>query len=74
MHNTAKERINKKEIERNIFYQNFSTHMLQKNGDFNVQHINLSNSMTVLFTKTTPTEIFAKMVHKIGMRKFKYLN
>ena len=59
-----------KHISPKIFY----THELQKNGDINVQQIRSSDNVADLFTKSLPTATFKKMVHKLGMRKFKSLD
>ena len=52
----------------------FYTHELQKNGDINVQQIRSNDNVTNLFTKSLPTATFKKMVHKLGMRRFKSLD
>ena len=52
----------------------FYTHELQKNGDINVQQIRSSDNVADLFTKSLPTTTFKKMVHKLGMRRFKSLD
>ncbi|KAM3265463.1 hypothetical protein P3L10_002457 [Capsicum annuum] len=49
----------------------FYIHELQKNGDINVQQIRSSENVADLFTKSSPITIFKKMVHKIGMQRFK---
>ena len=52
----------------------FDTNELQKNGDINVQQIRSSDNVADLFTKSLPTAIFKKKVHKLGMRRFKSLD
>ncbi|XP_059284817.1 uncharacterized protein LOC132038110 [Lycium ferocissimum] len=52
----------------------FFTHELQKNSDINVQQIRSSDNMADLITKSLSTATFEKMVHKIGMRRLKYLD
>ena len=59
-----------KHISPKLFY----THELQKNGDINVQQIRSSDNVADLFTKSLPTATFKKMVHKLGMRRFKSLD
>ena len=59
-----------KHISPKLFY----THELQKNGDINVQQIRSSDNVSDLFTKSLPTATFKKMVHKLGMRRFKSLD
>ena len=59
-----------KHISPKLFY----THELQKNGDINVQQIRSSDNVADLFTKSLPTATFNKMVHKLGMRRFKSLD
>ena len=59
-----------KHISLKLFY----THELQKNGDINVQQIRSSDNVSDLFTKSLPTATFKKMVHKLGMRRFKSLD
>ena len=59
-----------KHISPKLFY----THKLQKNGNINVQQIRSSDNVADLFTKSLPTAIFKKMVHKLGMRRFKSLD
>ena len=49
----------------------FCTYELQKNGDIDVQQIRSSDNVADLFTKSLPTATFKKMVHKIGMQRFK---
>ena len=49
----------------------FYIHELQKNDDINVQQIRSTNNVTDLFTKYSPIATFKKMLHKIGMQKFK---
>ncbi len=49
----------------------FYIHELQKNGDINVQQIRSSDNVVDLFTKSPPIATFKKMVHKIGMQRFK---
>ena len=56
-----------KHISSKLFY----IHELQKNGDINMQQIRSSNNVTGLFIKSLPTATFKKMVHKVGMQRFK---
>ena len=59
-----------KHISPKLFY----TDELQKNGDINVQQICSSDNVADLFTKSLPTATFKKIVHKLGMRRFKSLD
>ena len=56
-----------KHISPKLFY----THELQKNGDIDVQQIRSSDNVANLFTKSLSTVTFKKMMHKIGMQRFK---
>ncbi|KAM3356381.1 hypothetical protein P3S68_023095 [Capsicum galapagoense] len=49
----------------------FYIHELQKNGDISVQQIRSSENVADLSTKSSPITTFKKMVHKIGMQRFK---
>ncbi|KAM3379742.1 hypothetical protein P3S68_012156 [Capsicum galapagoense] len=49
----------------------FYIHELQKNDDINVQQIRSTDNVTDLFTKSSPITTFKKMMHKIGMQRFK---
>ncbi|MBW1279447.1 hypothetical protein KYD79_27125, partial [Escherichia coli] len=51
----------------------FFTHDLQKNGDVRVLQIHSSENLADLFTKALPTATFKKLVHGIGLRRFKDL-
>ena len=59
-----------KHISPKLFY----THEFLKSGDINVQQIRSGDNVTDLFTKSLQTVTFKKMVHKLGMRIFKYLD
>ena len=59
-----------KHISPKLFY----AHELQKNGDINVQQIRSSDNVADLFTKSLLIATFKKMVHKLGMRRFKSLD
>ncbi|KAF3629214.1 hypothetical protein FXO37_29032 [Capsicum annuum] len=56
-----------KHISSKLFY----SHDLQKNGDINMQQIRSSDNVADLFTKSPPIATFEKMIHKIGMQRFK---
>ncbi|KAF3683347.1 actin [Capsicum annuum] len=56
---------------KHIFSKLFYIHELQKNDDINVQQIRSTENVTDLFTKSSPIVTFKKMLHKIGMQKFK---
>ena len=49
----------------------FFTHELQKKREIDVHQIRSSENLADLFTKALPSTTFAKLVYKIGMRKFK---
>ncbi|KAM3397175.1 hypothetical protein P3S68_000687 [Capsicum galapagoense] len=49
----------------------FYIHELQKNDDINMQQIRSTDNVIDLFTKSSPIATFKKMLHKIGMQKFK---
>ena len=49
----------------------FFTHVLQKSGEIDVQQIYLSDNLVDLFTKSSPTSTFKKLIHKIGMCQLK---
>ena len=51
----------------------FFTYDLQKKGDINVQSIRSTNNLADLFTKALPTATFERLVHSIGMRRFRDL-
>ena len=51
----------------------FFTHDLEKNGEINVQQIRLKDNLADLFTKSLPTTTFEKLVHRIGMCRYKNL-
>ncbi|XP_074318046.1 secreted RxLR effector protein 161-like [Silene latifolia] len=51
----------------------FFTHDLQKSGDINVQQIRSSENLADLFTKALPTATFKKLLHQLGLRRFKDL-
>ncbi|XP_074266407.1 uncharacterized protein LOC141589674 [Silene latifolia] len=51
----------------------FFTHDLQKSGDINVQQIHSSENLADLFTKALPTTTFKKLLHQLGLRRFKDL-
>ncbi|XP_074318476.1 secreted RxLR effector protein 161-like [Silene latifolia] len=51
----------------------FFTHDLQKSGDINVQQIRSSENLADLFTKALPTTTFKKLLHQLGLRRFKDL-
>ena len=59
---------------KHISPKRFYTHELQKNGDINVQQIRSSDNVVDLFTKSLLNATFRKMVHKLGMRRFKSLD
>jgi hypothetical protein len=52
----------------------FYTHEVQKSGDIDVKHIQSSDNLTYLFTKTLPTATFKKLVNNIGIRRLKDLS
>ena len=61
-----------KEIELNTFLQSyFSTHEFQKCGEIDVQQIYSNDNLAYLFTKSSPTSTFKKLIYKIGMRQLK---
>ena len=63
-----------KVIKPSIFPQNsFYTHELQKNGEIDVKQIRSSDNLADLFTKSLPAATFKKIVHNIGMCRFKDL-
>ncbi|XP_074299319.1 secreted RxLR effector protein 161-like [Silene latifolia] len=51
----------------------FFTHDLQKSGDINVQQIRSSENLADLFTKALPIATFKKLLHQLGLRRFKDL-
>ena len=51
----------------------FFTYDLEKNGEINVQQIRSKDNLADLFTKSLPTATFEKLVHRIGMRRYKDL-
>ena len=51
----------------------FFTHDLEKNGEIDVQQIRSKDNLADLFTKSLPTATFEKLVHRIGMRRYKDL-
>ena len=51
----------------------FFTHDLQTKGDINVQLIRSTNNLADLFIKALPTATFERLVHSIGMRRFRDL-
>ena len=46
--------------------------LLEKNGEIKVKQIHLKDNMSDLFTKSL-TATFEKLVHMIGMRRYKDL-
>ncbi|KAF8096998.1 hypothetical protein N665_0297s0009 [Sinapis alba] len=52
----------------------FFTHDLQKNGDIRFVQVRSSDNLADLFTKALPTATFKKLVHLIGLRRFKDLD
>ena len=49
----------------------FYTHELQKSGAIDVQQIHLSDNLADLFTKSSSTSTFKKLIHMIGMCQLK---
>ena len=47
----------------------FFMHVLQQNGEIEVQQIRSSHNLADLFTKALPTSTFEKLRYKIGMRR-----
>ena len=61
-----------KEIELNTLTQSyFNTHELQKSGEINVQQIHSNDNIAYLFTKSSPTSTFKKLIYNIGMHQLK---
>ena len=61
-----------KEIERSTLHQSFSIHIsYKKNDDINMLQIRSNDNVANLFIKFSPITTFKKMVHKIGMQRFK---
>ena len=58
-----------KHISSKIFF----TYELQKKREIDVHQIRSSENLADLFTKALPSTTFAKLVHKIGMRRLKDL-
>ena len=52
----------------------FCTHELQKNGDINMQQIRASDNVANIFTKSLPIATFKRMMHKLGLPRFKSLD
>ena len=61
----------KRDRTKHILPKFFYTHELKMNGVINVQQICSSDNVADLFTKSLSTATFKKMVHKIGMQRFK---
>ena len=49
----------------------FFTHDLQNQGTIDVQQIRSSDNLADLFTKSLPKSSFERLVHEIGMRRFR---
>ena len=52
----------------------FYTHELQKSGKNDVQQIRSSDNLADLFTKSSPTSTFKKLIHKIGVHQLKHID
>ena len=52
----------------------FYTYELHKSGEIDEQQIRSSNNLAYLFTKSLPTSIFKKLIHKIIMYQLKDIN
>ena len=74
MHSRLKGGFIRGDRTKHISPKHFYTHELQKNDDINVQQIRSSDNVVDLFTKSLLNATFRKMVHKLGMRRFKSLD
>ena len=64
----------KEDRTKHIYPKFFYTHELQKSGKIDVQQIRSSDNVADLFTKSSPTSTFKKLIHKIEMHQLKYID
>ena len=63
----------KSNVAKDIAPKLFYPHKLQESGEINMLQITACDNLAELFTKSLPTSMFQKIVHKIGMRRLRNL-
>ena len=63
----------KSNVAKDIAPKLFYPHKLQESGEINILQIKSCDNLADLFTKSLPTSIFQKFLHKIGMRRLRNL-
>ena len=63
----------KSNVAKDIAPKLFYPLKLQKSGKINILQITACDKLAELFTKSLPTSMFQKIVHKIGMRRLRNL-
>ena len=60
--------LHKSNVTKHIAPKLFYPHKLQESGEINILQITACDNLAELFTKSLPTSMFQKFLHKIGMR------
>ena len=63
----------KSNVTKDIAPKLFYPHKLQESGEINILQITACDNLAELFTKSLPTSMFQKFLHKIGMRRLQNL-
>ena len=63
----------KSNVAKDIAPKLFYPHKLQESGKINILQITACDNLAELFTKSLPTSMFQKFLHKIGMRRLRNL-
>ena len=63
----------KSNVAKDIVSKLFYPHKLQESGKINILQITACDNLAKLFTKSLPTSMFQKFLHKIGMRRLQNL-
>ena len=63
----------KSNVAKDIAPKLFYPHKLRESGEINILQIKSCDNLTDLFTKSLPTSMFQKFVHKIDMRRLRNL-
>ena len=63
----------KSNVAKDIAPKLFYPHKLQESGEINILQITACDNLAELFTKSLPTSMFQKFLHKIGMQRLRNL-
>ena len=58
----------KSNVAKDIVPKLFYPHKLQESGEINILQITACDNLAELFTKSLPTSMFQKFLHKFSMR------